>query len=113
MSELYPNADPTDIRSNQFYAINGLLSSSPKDLILRKEEATEWHILGWGTYTDLKNMRWEGSQIKLYDQVVDFVGLMPASFYTVTVTPPKKQGVFKFGAFEYEKDGMFMAYTVK
>lgn len=114
MTELYPNTNLPDneyIQAHQFYSINGLISSSPKDLVLVQQH-TDWHLIGWGTYTDLKKMEWKDAKVQVYDRTVDSVRLMPASFYTAKITPNKKSGQFKFGAFDYEKDGMVMTYRV-
>ncbi|KAI8637136.1 Cupredoxin [Parasitella parasitica] len=117
MSSLYPNFDrskydETEIyKANQFNCINGLVSSAPKDLIV-KDNTIDWHLLGWGTYWDVKYIKWENSQASWNDETVDYIRLMPASFYTATIKPLKHNGQFKFGALDNEKDGMIMKYKV-
>lgn len=116
MSELYVGFnsskynDDEIYRASQFHSINGLVSSSPKDLIVR-QKTVNWHLLGWGTYWDVKYIKWKMSSINWNDKSVDYIRLMPASFYTATVTS-KKNGTMSFGSLDNEEDGMVMSYTV-
>lgn len=115
MSELYPEFDPSKYeaseiyRANQFHSINGLVSSSPSDLIIRKK--ADWHLLGWGTYWDVQHVKWENGEITWSCKTVDQIRLMPASFYTITVNP-ESNGKWKFGSLDNEADGMVMQYVV-
>ncbi|CAO3623112.1 unnamed protein product [Mucor fragilis] len=117
MSTLYPDADTsrytnTQLYSaHQFHCVNGLISSAPKDLIIRNY-TVDWHLLGWGTYWDVRYIKWENSQVSWNDEVVDHIRLMPASFYTATVKPSRRKGSFNFGSLDDEMNGMTMKYHV-
>ncbi|CEP07657.1 hypothetical protein [Parasitella parasitica] len=117
MSTLRPDLDKTKYdetqlyKANQFSCVNGLISSAPKDLIV-KNNSVDWHLLGWGTYWDVRFIKWESSEVSLNGDTVDYIRLMPASFYTATVKPAKDHGQFKFGALDNEKEGMIMKYKV-
>lgn len=117
MSTLYPDFDKSKYddtqlyKANQFHCVNGLVSSVPRDLII-KNYTVDWHLLGWGTYWDVKYIKWENSQISWNDEVVDYIRLMPASFYTATIKPFQRKGQFKFGSLDDEGDGMLMKYSV-
>jgi hypothetical protein len=116
MSTLYSDFDSSKYdddeiyRANQFHSINGLISSSPRDLII-KQNKVNWHLLGWGTYWDVKYIKWQASDITWNGALVDYVRLMPASFYTATVSS-KKNGTMRFGSLDNEEDGMVMYYSV-
>ncbi|KAL7315053.1 hypothetical protein PS15m_006556 [Mucor circinelloides] len=117
MSTLYPNFDTSRYntaqlyKANQFHCVNGLISSAPKDLIIRNH-TVDWHLLGWGTYWDVRYIKWENSQVSWNDEVVNHIRLMPASFYTATVKPSKRRGHFNFGSLDDEMNGMTMKYHV-
>lgn len=72
----------------------------------------DWHLLGWGTYWDVRYIKWENSQVSWNGEVVDHIRLMPASFYTATIKPSKREGHFKFGSLDDEVNGMSMKYHV-
>jgi hypothetical protein len=115
MSSLYPDFDSTKYsdseiyRANQFYSINGLVTSSPSDLIITKK--VDWHLLGWGTYWDVQYVKWENGDITWSGTTVDQIRLMPASFYTITINP-ETSGQWNFGSLGNTGDGMVMQYTV-
>ncbi|GAA5805122.1 Cupredoxin [Helicostylum pulchrum] len=116
LSELYPKVDVAKMEENEFYqintfpSVNGLASSAPTDLVIKKP--VDWHLLGWGTYWDVQNVKWEHGEITWSDAIVDQIRLMPASFYTVTMHP-KTNGKYLFGALNNRTAGMVMQYTVK
>ncbi|KAL9553127.1 hypothetical protein MBANPS3_003435 [Mucor bainieri] len=117
MSTLYPDMDKSKYthaqlyNANQFNCVNGLISSAPTDLVIRND-SVDWHLLGWGTYWDVRYIKWENSQVSWNDEVVDHIRLMPASFYTATVKPSKREGHFKFGSLDDDMTGMTMKYHV-
>ncbi|OBZ86865.1 Hephaestin-like protein 1 [Choanephora cucurbitarum] len=96
--------------ANQFPSINGLISSSPKDLIIKP--GTTWHLIGWGTYWDMQKMYWQDSQVKLNGESVDHVRIMPASFHSLVVTPNNHANQSHiFGTFESYDQEMSMSFT--
>ncbi|KAL0142487.1 Cupredoxin [Mucor lusitanicus] len=103
MSTLYPHVDTSKYTraqlysAHQFRCVNGLISLAP---------------LGWGTYWDVRHIKWENSQVSWNGEVVDHIRLMPASFYTATIKPSKREGHFKFGSLDDEVNGMSMKYHV-
>lgn len=113
MSTLYPKTklDETERRTaNKFNVINGLISSTPSDLVI-KQKSTDWHLLGWGTYWDVQFVKWQSGKVEWNDETVSFIRLMPASFKTFTLTS-NSSGKFYFGSVNVEKVGMLMQYAV-
>ncbi|KAI8361729.1 Cupredoxin [Blakeslea trispora] len=92
--------------ANQFPSINGLISSSPKDLIIQPN--TTWHLIGWGTYWDMQQMYWQDTRVDLNGHDVESVRVMPASFHTVTVTPNDHVSKSRlFGAVDMKEMSMY------
>lgn len=113
MSTLYPNTKLNETErkiANRFNVINGLISSSPNDLVVKKK-STDWHLLGWGTYWDVQYVKWEKGKVEWNDEIVSNVRLMPASFKTITLTS-NSSGMFNFGSLDNQKGGMIMQYAV-
>lgn len=113
MSTLYPNTKLNETErkiANRFNVINGLIASTPNDLVVRKK-STDWHLLGWGTYWDVQYVKWEKGKVEWNDEIVSNVRLMPASFKTITLTS-NSSGLFNFGSLDNQKGGMIMQYAV-
>ncbi|KAI8986445.1 Cupredoxin [Pilobolus umbonatus] len=96
-------------KANLFLAINGLIKSSPSDLILHPNSM--WHLIGWGSFRDNQQVKWENELIDLNGRQVDHVRLLPASFYTV-YTSKSRKGRHKFGLLDQEDSEMVMYYNV-
>ncbi|RCH77731.1 hephaestin-like 1, partial [Rhizopus stolonifer] len=113
-STLYPDFDSTKYndkqlyQANQFHTINGLVSSSPKDLVVKVN--TTWHLIGWGTYWDMRNVQWQNAQIYWDEEQVDHIRIMPASFQTAIITPNSHKGTYQFGVLKSSKEEMVMNY---
>jgi hypothetical protein len=113
MSTLYPDSKLNKAelsQANKFNVINGLVSSDPKDLVI-KQKSVEWHLLGWGTYWDVQYLKWGHGKVAWSDTIVDHVRLMPASFKTVTLTSTKN-GKYNFESLDNDKGGMIMQYVI-
>ncbi|KAI8991621.1 Cupredoxin [Mycotypha africana] len=118
MAKLYPDFNDakydkkTIYNARTFPSINGLSMASPKDLVLKGGKELVWHLLGWGTYWDVQYLKWQNAEVILDEQKVDYVRLMPASFYTVTVIS-QDVGVYKFGYLENsDRKCMAMNYRI-
>lgn len=109
ISDLYLKQD-THRKSNSFDVINGLIHSSPSDLVFRKNKVV-WHLIGWGTHWDIHYVKWEHGKAVLNGKQVDQVRLFPASFYTVNLQF-NESGRWKFGYLDQKSEGMTMYYNV-
>lgn len=109
ISDLYLKQD-THRKSNSFDVINGLIHSSPSDLVFKKKKVV-WHLIGWGTHWDIHYVKWEHGKAVLNDKQVDQVRLFPASFYTVNLQF-NESGQWKFGYLDQKSEGMTMYYNV-
>ncbi|CEG75964.1 hypothetical protein RMATCC62417_10927 [Rhizopus microsporus] len=115
VSTLYDKAklkEDTGMHStiNGFHVINGLVNSSPIDLVFKKKKVV-WHLIGWGTFWDTQYVKWENARVTLNGKRTHQVRLYPASFYTVTLQF-KESGQWKFGYLDRESEGMIMHYNV-
>ncbi|KAI7904549.1 Cupredoxin [Cokeromyces recurvatus] len=120
MSELYPDFDISNYdqdkvyKAHQFPSINGLISSSPKDLVFN-ETVVQWHLLGWGSYMDVEFIKWENATIidgnNPTAMINNYVRLMPASFYSVILKLEEIQGEYQFGSLD-NQNGMTMKYKM-
>ncbi|KAI9251553.1 hypothetical protein BY458DRAFT_523818 [Sporodiniella umbellata] len=97
-------------KSHIYSVINGLINSSPPDLIFRKKKVV-WHLVAWGTFWDTHHIKWSHGDITFHNKKVNQIRLYPASFYTVTLTF-KTSGQYKFGNLDNEGAGMVMYYNV-
>ncbi|KAI9469041.1 MAG: Cupredoxin [Benjaminiella poitrasii] len=123
MTELYSTFDESKYsqdeiyKAKQFPSINGLISSSPSDLVFNDKDSVNWHLIGWGTYWDVENMKWENGKIINSNNPTavsnNYVRLMPASFYGVTLKFDKNNGEYAFGSLDSKNnDSMSMKYKV-
>ncbi|KAI8876307.1 Cupredoxin [Backusella circina FSU 941] len=72
-------------KDHRIPCINGLATASPKDLVIKAD--TIWHLIGWGTFVDDHNIRWENGEVERYNELIGSIRLFPASFYTITYRP--------------------------
>jgi hypothetical protein len=99
------------IDSNRKATINGIMFGSPKDLVIKDKEVVDWHLLAWGTDFDAFAVTWPNAGSLLYNQSVEQVKLLPASFATVRVSPIKS-GQTEFGCNVHKSQGMVINFNI-
>ncbi|CAO3700651.1 unnamed protein product [Rhizopus stolonifer] len=112
VADIYSNAEThrmMDSKEYTFSIINGLVNSSPPDLLFKKK--TIWHLIAWGTFWDTHYVKWEHGDAVVNGRKVDQVRLYPASFYTAVLNF-NESGRYKFGYLDNESEGMVMYYNV-
>ncbi|KAI8089984.1 Cupredoxin [Halteromyces radiatus] len=105
--------DPTPFYlSNVKQMINGLMLD--RSMVFRRGQTVTWHLLAWGSFLDIQDLRWENGQVELYGKSITHLRLLPASFRTVLFTP-HDQGIWNFGYLNGEQGvhGMIMQYQVE
>ncbi|KAI9027658.1 Cupredoxin [Phycomyces nitens] len=100
-------------RSNVKQCINGIIYSSPIDLVISRSDVTQWHLLGWGSFLDMHDVSWENASVIMNGQRIETVKLFPASFRTVQVQATDKQGRFGFLKGKLAGHGMEMEFGTK
>lgn len=108
------DGDPTPFYlSNVKQVVNGWMLSSP--LKVKAGEPVDWHVLAWGSFLDIHTVRWDHGRARLFDRPVSKVRLLPASFRTLSFTPPSETGVGNFGCLNDDLGvhGMIMQYRIE
>ncbi|KAL0078938.1 Cupredoxin [Phycomyces blakesleeanus] len=100
-------------RSNVKQSINGIMYSSPSDLVVSRSSLTQWHLLGWGSFLDMHDVSWDNASVLMYGQKVENVKLFPASFRTVQVQATDKRGSFGLLKGKLAGHGMIMEFDTK
>ncbi|KAI9288443.1 Cupredoxin [Umbelopsis sp. AD052] len=99
------------IDSNRKATINGIMFGGPKDLVLKDKEVADWHLLAWGTDFDAFTVTWPNATALIFNQSVEQVKLLPASFATATISPTKS-GQTEFGCNVHKSQGMVMNFNI-
>lgn len=107
--------DPTPFYlSNIKHMINGyMLYKSPLSLSFHQNQSITWHVIAWGSFLDIHDLRWDGGKVYLFNRRISQLRLLPASFHTLTFVPDQL-GKLNFGFLNGEQGvyGMMWQFNI-
>ncbi|CAO3612187.1 unnamed protein product [Cunninghamella echinulata] len=100
--------------SNIKHMINGFMHHHPSSLTFYKHQPITWHVIAWGSFLDIHDLRWQGGKIYRFNRTISQLRLLPASFHTLTFIPDQ-QGTWQFGFLNGEQGvyGMIWQFNVE
>jgi hypothetical protein len=97
--------------SNMKASINGIMFGGPKDFTMEVGQTIDWYLIAWGTDFDAFTISWTNAGVSKYNESVQQVDLLPASFATVRVAPVES-GKSSFGCNIHSSQGLVMEFNV-